>query len=78
MNSFTASLAPFKKEVSLLRLPGNNMPLPNTIPAPPAIMMQDISIVPWIQIAKKESINRPFVTKKYWKQPSIMAFLNKK
>ena len=57
---FNPFLAPFLKESLLENVPGNRMLLPITKPAPPAIMIAEISNVPWIQMVRKEVTRSPF------------------
>ncbi len=48
-------------DLERLYVPGNKSPLPIIIPAAPAIIMAEISIVPWIQMVKKEVRNKPLL-----------------
>src|SRR5450631_479098 len=60
---FIPSFAPRLREGILLKVPGNRRLLPKTRPAAPAIIMEDISSVPCIQITSTDFHPRPFEKK---------------
>ena len=56
----SARIAAICKASDRLIVLGKNKLLPNIIPAAPATIIDDISIVPWIQMVKKDSKNNSF------------------
>jgi len=60
---FNPSLAPLFRESILLWVPGNRMLLPRMSPAAPAMITDEISRVPWIQITRTDFHPRPFEKK---------------
>ena len=54
MQIFWASFSDFKKDCFRVYVPGNNQPKPSINPAQLAITMDDISIVPCIQITNTD------------------------
>ena len=57
--TFAPFKAPFLNDTPRGKVPGKSQELPMISPAPPAITMEVISIVPWIQIVRTEVSNKP-------------------
>jgi hypothetical protein len=77
MAIFMPCLAPRFNDSMREKVFGKSIELPKTNPAAPAITMDDISSVPCIHITNTDAIPRFLLKKKYWKDPSIIPFLNK-
>jgi hypothetical protein len=60
---FIPSLAPLFKDSILLKVPGNTRLFPKISPAAPAMIREDISRVPWIQITNTDFHPRPLAKK---------------
>lgn len=71
---FMPSSAPRLKDANRLYVLGKIRLLPKIKPAPPAIIIDEISNVPCIHITNIDCIPSPLLKKKYWNEPNIIAF----